>query len=1270
MSDDVTITVRVNNQTASGFRDVNGNLRDMQGRFAAAGNSMQRSSAGISQALVDVKASLMSLAPAAVPVAAAMAPIAVQAGAAGLAVAAFGAALKPQLSNLSEAAKAQDKYTQAVAKYGQFSQQAGQAQQQAAQTLAGMPKATQQAAAAYSNLREKFEDFSNSTAKFTMAPVEKSFAVLGQVIPKLTPMVEGTSTQLDRLMNVAGGAVNTSAFDALSKRVGDFANNALKNATDRAISFARALSEGNASGPIASFFEYARQQGPAVKELLTNVAEAVSNLLQGAAEAGPGLLTLVNAMAKLVAAVPPGLIANLMQVYAAFKLIKLAGAGAAAVAGGFATLSTRVAALRAASVAAGGGMAGLNAALNTLGTGGKAALAAGAVGALSLAMHELSDNKGPVAVDELATSLNALTSTGKVTGVLKSNFKDISESIAMVSKGASDNKLATMISDFGTWVGISTGPGISTAKKNVDAWDKSMANLVRSGHSKEAAAQFEILKKAWVAGGGDVDRLKKFTNDYNNAIADQKFEAQMAAESMGLFGQAAQATQAKLDAQKSSADGLRQSIEALNDTNRSALGGMIGFEASIDSAAKAAAENAGSLRMINGQLDVNSPKAQAAATALSDLASKTKDAALSARESGQSWESVNAIYERGRKTFIDSAMAMGLSRNEAKQLAGTIMNIPSEKNTRITMRTEDAVAGLNSVISAMRKTPNSKSVTVKALTADAVSMLRDLGFKVTRLKDGRFKIVAETANAKANIAAVQRARDNLKSKSITLSARDNASAAARAIQRAIAAVRGKTVTITTVRHTLGVEGTAGRNAANYRASGGLVGYAGGGAVQHFDDGGYVQGPGSGTSDSITATFASGAAARVSNSEYVVRSSAVRKYGVGLLDALNEGRLKLAAFAKGGKLTKAQQAAKALREAEKQPRATLRDQFGISHFGTMAGYRATPFEKALGSPQDMGSLVSALNAARGNIKGATHGGTESRLLRALDSAGRGLIKYEKSLSKVNASLEKAKSKLDDLKNSAAQLRDSVKSNVLSSANITRGAGSGGAVTVASIMGGLVQSRDKATAFSGALKDLTKRGLSKDLLRQVAEAGIEGGGLETAGALLGASGSEISSLNSLQAQITSAASAAGRTTADAVYSAAIKAQEKLVKSLTSQQAKLEKAMDRLAKAIEKSISRAIGKKASGGIIGAASGGARGGLTWVGEQGPEIVRLPYGSRVYSNPDSRRMATAAAGGSDQPIVINLRIGEREFGQLWVDTGRKQVRARGGIKAALAANF
>jgi hypothetical protein len=456
----------------------------------------------------------------------------------------------------------------------------------------------------------------------------------------------------------------------------------------------------------------------------------------------------------------------------------------------------------------------------------------------------------------------------------------------------------------------------------------------------------------------------------------------------------------------------------------------------------------------------------------------------------------------------------------------------------------------------------------------------------------------------------------------------------------------------------------------FKAMGGPIRRLAGGGTP---EGGRVMGPGTETSDSIPAMLSAG--------EYVVRASSVRKYGERFMDALNQGQLKVTGFAKGG-----------LSKAEKEARSGARGDLTISHFGRIAGHQRSEFRSQLGNPDGIGSLVNSLNQWRGIIMKATHGSTERNLLKALDSAGKKLLTWERQLGKASASLEKSKARLDELRQAASQLRETVKSGVLSSANITRGAQGDAPVTVASVMGGLTRSRDQASAFSKALEDLEKKGLSGALIQQIAEAGIEGGGLETAGALLNASSSEIKSMNSLQSQITKAAASAGQTTADAVYAAQIKTQEKLVKAWETTTKTLASKMDKLAGAMEKLIEKGFAKKAAGGIIGAASGGLRSGWTMVGEHEPELVRLPFGSRVYSGPDTRRMMqqqapwasmlntprggtggarvaapTGAPGGSGQPMVIQLRIGDRDLGEIVIDPLRKAIASRGGnVQASL----
>lgn len=101
---------------------------------------------------------------------------------------------------------------------------------------------------------------------------------------------------------------------------------------------------------------------------------------------------------------------------------------------------------------------------------------------------------------------------------------------------------------------------------------------------------------------------------------------------------------------------------------------------------------------------------------------------------------------------------------------------------------------------------------------------------------------------------------------------------------------------------------------------------------------------------------------------------------------------------------------------------------------------------------------------------------------------------------------------------------------------------------------------------------------------------------------------------------------------------------------------------------------GGMASGGIARpmmgpmgrAQSGGPRGNTVMVGEQGPELVNLPAGSRVRSNPDTRRLLSQA-GGSDRPIHITLNIGNQHLGELFIDPLRKSIATRGGdVQAVL----
>ncbi len=121
---------------------------------------------------------------------------------------------------------------------------------------------------------------------------------------------------------------------------------------------------------------------------------------------------------------------------------------------------------------------------------------------------------------------------------------------------------------------------------------------------------------------------------------------------------------------------------------------------------------------------------------------------------------------------------------------------------------------------------------------------------------------------KSTIASVQ-------GKTVTVTANVNGLGAVQSLIAAIAAVQSKTVTVTV--NTVKTGSAAG---GGYMHADNLPGFATGG--RSVKGGGNVNGIGSGTSDSILA--------RLSNGEFVVRASMVKKYGTEFLTAINHGAL--------------------------------------------------------------------------------------------------------------------------------------------------------------------------------------------------------------------------------------------------------------------------------------------------------------------------------------------------------------------------------------------
>lgn len=730
-------------------RDANGRLRDVQGRFIATGDAAGLMSAQFAAAgrrgkefTAGLSKGLLSLAPAAVPAAASLAPLVSSAAAGGVAVAAFGAAVVPQIKALSEASEANKKYQDSVEKSGARSQAAVTAQAEYQRMLAKMPPAAQEATVAVSGLKDEYQDWSDSLAGDTMPVVTKSMGLFTGLLPKTSGLVRGTSQQLNRLMTLAGGGMQTPGFDRFMQKVETFSTGAVRRAVDGIVHLSR-TGQGSAVGSnISKFMDYARAQGPAVGETLRNVATALTHLLLSASDVGVGMLDVVNTLAKIAAAVPSGTLTTLFQLAVALKAIRLAGTGMAAVTLALAGVRSQIVLAGAAAAGVPGRMAKVTAAIGALSRGAKLAMAGTGIGLLILALGELSarGKQAPPDVDKLTSSLARLGRDGTVSGEAAKAFgadlDGLHGKVRALTDPSTTDKIQQFVVSIGGLADWDSTP-VEDAKANIDAIDKALAGMVSNGQADLAAAAVKRLTAEYGKGGRDTQEFTRELGDYRDAIADAKFEQELAAESQGLFGAQAQKTQAALAAQKTSADGLRQSIVALNDVNRQGLSGMIGFEASIDAAAKAAKDNAGVLTMHGGKLDLAGEKSRAAATALNDLAAKTDEATASARESGASWTTVNGIYSKGRAKLIEAAQAMGLTKAEARSLANQILKTP-DKTAKLKGDLEDLEAKLKSARGKLAKVPDSRRA---KLLAD----ISDLQTKVNRAKAALDNVDGRTA---------------------------------------------------------------------------------------------------------------------------------------------------------------------------------------------------------------------------------------------------------------------------------------------------------------------------------------------------------------------------------------------------------------------------------------------------------------------------------------------------------------------------------------------
>lgn len=589
-------------------------------------------------------------------------------------------------------------------------------------------------------------------------------------------------------------------------------------------------------------------------------------LIEGGSAANGALRDMTQWVTRLVNAyssLPP-------ELQHAVTLFSGIGGAAALAAAGVLLLIPRIQATRTALASMGVTAARTRMAMSTL---AKVTVVLAALEAVSYATQKVRDQfkDAPPSVSKLTNSLVTLGQSGKVQGELLNKYgKDLDtfgEAVKRVAhpdwKSRTDDIVNSLTLNYAKGINEAHIP-LDEAHDKLKAIDAGLAQLAQSGNGTLAAKDFDVFAASAAKTGTSAEKLMTLFPQYGDALADVDTQSKTAALAQAELGSQAGMTAGELQDQRSAAETLSEKLKGLSGSAIDAAEQEISFRQSLADLNSAIKESGTSL-------DVTTDKGRKVKGAFLDAAKAAKDHAVAVAEEKQSQEAGQKVLERDISLLKEDLRAKGFSKEAVDKLAAAYLTLPPSVSTKVDAKTQGAISNLEAVKKKVASTKG-KTLTMAAPTAEARAQLEALGFKVKNTKGKKVVITVPTGSQQAAVAA---------------------------LAAAIAALRDKSVTLTTNKvtrfYTTGTGSSVAPMHRDYARGGRVRGYAGGGDVQVAPNG-LLRGPGTGTSDDILAMFASGAVARVSDTEFVVNARATKK-NLPLLVAINSGRFP--AHAAGG-----------------------------------------------------------------------------------------------------------------------------------------------------------------------------------------------------------------------------------------------------------------------------------------------------------------------------------------------------------------------------------
>jgi hypothetical protein len=280
------------------------------------------------------------------------------------------------------------------------------------------------------------------------------------------------------------------------------------------------------------------------------------------------------------------------------------------------------------------------------------------------------------------------------------------------------------------------------------ALDRAGGNTEDAGFmaATEAAQQYrtELEAQANAMGGAIADnrRLAEATEESGSAASGATGGLEGAATATGGLAVSA-------DDAATSAKELADALDALNGPTLDLRGATRDYQSAIDDIAKAMGEEGW-----QKTLDDTTEAGRQNNDMLDQLASAAMDQANAIFNTSGSYDAFRGSLTASRDELVRAAKELGATEEQAVALADSILQIPAQTELSVTLptygSTSEQIAGVQRQLVGL---PPSTPVAVQALTANAETLLTNLGYTITHLPDGSVQVSADTSAAQVALNA-------------------------------------------------------------------------------------------------------------------------------------------------------------------------------------------------------------------------------------------------------------------------------------------------------------------------------------------------------------------------------------------------------------------------------------------------------------------------------------------------------------------------------------